>query len=199
MSNVGKNNNYKEILQDVAALCSERPEETEVSGLGKDLPKAQTQEVTKIHIRYSRAVKCRYKKQFQKENKGRAMQASTCPTKGVAGTSKAGEESQTKTVEHPRSDPKTPSPSADHQSKRTMVDDQRTYAQVTAGLVKVALVLLAYSNRQLDCKEVPLVKKLITGCIFDHFKGTRAPLFQRNSERDRAIIFNYVMNRLAND
>jgi hypothetical protein len=59
-------------------------EETEISGLGKDLPKAQTQEVTKIHIRYSRAVKSRYKRQFQKESKGRAFQASTCMTERVA-------------------------------------------------------------------------------------------------------------------
>jgi hypothetical protein len=128
MSNVGKNNNYKEILQNLATLCSEQPEETEIIGLRKDLPKAQTQEVTKIHIRYSRVLKCRDKKPFQKGSKGRAVQASTCPTEGVAGTSKVGEGSQTKTVECPRSDPKTPSLSADHQGKRPTVIDQRTYA-----------------------------------------------------------------------
>ena len=166
--------------------------------LGKELPKAQPQEVTKFRIKYSGTVKCRYKKQLQKESKGRAVQASTCLTEGAAGTSKAGEESQTKVAEHPRSDPNTPSPSASHQGKRPKVDDQKTYAQVTARLVKVAFVPLAYPNKELDCKAT-LVKKLIMGHILDHFKGTKAPLFQRNSKRDSAIIFNCVVNRLVND
>lgn len=121
------------------------------------------------------------------------MQASTCPTKGVAGTSKAGEENQTKALEHLRSDPKIPSPSANHQGKRPKVNDQRTYAQVTARLVKVALVPLAYPNKELDCK-VTLVKKLIMGHILDLLKGTKAPLFERNSKRASAIIFNCVMD-----
>jgi hypothetical protein len=143
-------------------------------------------------------MKCRYKKQLQKVSKGRTVQASACPTEGVAGTSKAGEESQTKAVEHPRSDPNTPSPSANHQSKRPKVDDQRTYALVAVRLVKVALVPLAYPNKELDCK-VTLVKKLIMGHILDLFKGTKAPLFQRNSERNSTVIFNCMINRLAND
>ena len=110
----------------------------------------------------------------------------------------AGEESQTKVVEHHRCDPNTPSPSASHQGKRPKVDDQRTYAQVTARLVKLALVPLAYPNKELDCR-VTLVKKLIMGHILDIFKCTKAPLFQSNSERGSAIIFNFVMNGLAND
>jgi len=110
----------------VATLCSNGPEETESCDLGKELPKAQPQEVTKIRIKYSWAVKCRYKKQLQKESKGRAVQTCTCLTEGVAGTSKAGEEIQTKVVEHPRSDPNTPSPSASYQGKRPKVDNQRT-------------------------------------------------------------------------
>jgi len=69
---------------------------------------------------------------------------------------------------------------------------------VTVRLVKVALVPLAYPNKELDCK-VTLVKKLIIVHILDLFKGAKAPLFQRNIERDIAIIFNCVVNRLAND
>lgn len=142
-------------------------------------------------------MKYRYNKQLQKESK--ELQASTCPTKGVAGTSKTGEESQTKVVEHPRTDQNTPIPSAHHQDKRPKVDDQRTYTQVTVGLVRVALVPLVYPNGELDCKEVTLVKKLIMGHILDFSKGTKVPLFQRDSEKDSTIIFNCMMNRLAND
>lgn len=150
----------------MATLCSKRPEETESYNLGKELPKAEPQEVTKICIKYSGAVMCRYKKQLQKESKGRAVQASTCLTEEVAGTSQVGEERQTEAAEHPRSDPNTPNPSVNHQGKRRKVDDQRTYAQVTVKLVKVALVPLAYPTKELDCK-VTLVKKSIMGHILD--------------------------------
>ena len=45
----------------------------------------------------------------------------------------------------------------------------RTYTQVTVGLVRVALVPLAYPNRKLDCKEVTL------GHILDFVK--KSPTF----------------------
>ena len=62
------------------------------------------------------------------------MQASTCLAKWDARTSTAGDDSQAKAVKHPRNDTRTTNPSADHLGKWSKVDNQRTNAQVVAGL-----------------------------------------------------------------
>jgi len=45
MNQVDKKNDYKEIFQVVATLCSEWPVETEIISLQKELPKSQPQEI----------------------------------------------------------------------------------------------------------------------------------------------------------
>jgi len=71
MNQVDKKNDSKEIFQGVATLCSERPVDTEIKSLQKELPEAQPQEIRKTCDRYSRAARRRYNKQLQSKSKER--------------------------------------------------------------------------------------------------------------------------------
>jgi hypothetical protein len=73
---------------------------------------------------------------------------------GDARTSNAGEDSQAKAVKHPRTDTRTTNVSADHLGKWSKVDNQRTNAQVVAGLVRLDLITPACPNRKLGNKDV---------------------------------------------
>jgi len=90
MDQVDKKNDYKEIFQGVATLCSERPVETEIISLQKQLLKDQPQEIRKTCVRHSRAGRRRYKRQLYRKGKERYMQASTCLAEGDERTSKPG-------------------------------------------------------------------------------------------------------------
>lgn len=57
-------------------------------------------------------------------------------------------------------------------------NDQWTYASVTSNLVRVAIILLASTDRKLDGSEVELIKKLIKGHILDFVKGSNAQVFK---------------------
>jgi hypothetical protein len=78
----------------------------------------------------------------------------------------------------------------DQQSKKPKVPEQRTYAEATFNLIRVAIVLMAYPDRKFEDEDVVLLKRLIEGCILDLVKGTKAPIFQGTSNRDGAVIFN---------
>jgi hypothetical protein len=74
--------------------------------------------------------------------------------------------------------------------KKPKVPEQRTYAQVAAGINRVATVPMAYPDRKFDEEEVALLKESVKGRILDLVKDTKAPIFQGTSDRDGAVIFN---------
>jgi hypothetical protein len=87
-------------------------------------------------------------------------------------------------------DSSIPSPSGVQQIKKPKVPEQKTYAQVAAGISRVAIVPMAYPDRKFDEDEVALLKRLVKGRILDLVRGTKAPNFQDTSDRDGAVIFN---------
>jgi hypothetical protein len=93
--------------------------------------------------------------------------------------------SLSKAVKCPQSDPSTSSPSGAQQIKKPKVPEQKTYAQVTFDLVRVANVPTTYSDRKFTEQKVILLKRSV-----DLVKGTKASIFQGTSNRDDAVIFN---------
>ena len=87
-------------------------------------------------------------------------------------------------------DSSIPSPSGVQQTKKPKVPEQKTYAQVAAGISRVAIVPMAYPDRKFDEEEVALLKRSVKGRILDLVRGTKAPSFQGTSNRDSAVIFN---------
>jgi hypothetical protein len=83
-----------------------------------------------------------------------------------------------------------PSPSGVQKTKKPKVHEQKTYAQVAAGISRVAIVPMAYLDRKFDEQEVVLLKGSMKGRILGLVKGTKAPIFQGTSDRDGAVIFN---------
>ena len=155
--------------------CSERPKESEIDDLGEKPAMAQPQESRTTRLRYSGAVRRRYKKQLQREDGERAVQAGTQQTDANPPVTEEGGPSRA--AKCSRSDPSTPSPSGVEQTKKSKVPEQKTYAQV-------AIVPMAYPDRKF--------KRSAKGRILDLVKGTKALIFQGTSDRDGAVIFNCV-------
>jgi len=61
---------------------------------------------------------------------------------------------------------------------------------VTSNLVRVAVNLLASTDKKLDGSEVDLNKKLIKGHTLDFVKGSNTPVFKGVCKRNGAVIFN---------
>ncbi|XP_071572498.1 uncharacterized protein [Temnothorax nylanderi] len=91
-----------------------------------------------------------------------------------------------------RSEQSTPSPSSTAQLGKgpKIAVDQRTFAQTTSGLVRVAMVPMEYPERRLDDKEAALLEEKGRRSILSIAMGTKAPTFKGTSDRDGAVIFN---------
>jgi hypothetical protein len=86
--------------------------------------------------------------------------------------------------------PKHTSPSGVQQTKKPKVPEQKTYAEAASSIIRVAIVLMSYPDREFNEEEVALLKRSVKGRILDLVKGTKAPIFQGTSDRDGAVIFN---------
>ena len=110
-------NKHEALLQGVATLCSERPNESKTDDLGEEPAKAQPQESRTTCARYSRAVRSRYKKQLQREAGKRAVQAGTQLPDAAANPPGTEEGGPSRAAKGSRSDLSTPSPSGVQKKK----------------------------------------------------------------------------------
>ena len=133
-------------------------------------------------------------KKLQWEVREKAIHASTCLTDEVVDASEAEKGGATK---RPKPDSSTPTTSEDCQGVKPKFCDRRTYAQVTSGTVRVAIVPLAYPDRKLEEDEVVLIKELITGRILDVVEGAKVPIFEGTYEEDGALIVNCAGKQTA--
>lgn len=129
---------------------------------------AGTSEDTKARVRYSGAARRRYKKQLLLEGKGEG------PLPGA--------------VKRTRKEAHTPSPGESHPGKRPKVADQESYAQVTKGILKVAVIPAGYPETKLGTNDTLLIRKLIRERILSD-RLNRAPSFTGSWERDGAMVF----------
>ncbi|KMQ84920.1 hypothetical protein RF55_16883 [Lasius niger] len=175
----------------VATLRGKRPEENRPDSLGMEPDMAQPQ-ADKTRIRFSGAARRRYKKQKQLEGKGEAGKPAPTPTNASVTTPRMGEPASTGTCKRLRSEQSTPSPSGALQvGKRPKIAaDQRSFAQATSGLIRIAMVPMNYPDRKLDKNEASLLKEKVRGGILGLARGTKAPTFKGTSDRDGAVIFN---------
>ena len=120
---------------------------TEISSLQKELPKAQPQEIGKACVRYRRGARRRYLKTTPEGGLGEIYASLYLPSrrrcKNIRGW---GGQSGHK---HLRTDTRTLNLSADHLGKWSKADNQRTNAQVMAGLTRLRLITLACPSRKL--------------------------------------------------
>jgi len=124
-----KNTIMDKVLQGVASLGSERPEECNSGAvLPEDHPKTR--------VRYSGAARRRYKKQLQREREATKAQiplaeadSSPGPSSGVVSIV---------ALKRARPGNNTPSPIDTCQSKRPKINNQGPYAQANKGLVRLA-------------------------------------------------------------
>jgi hypothetical protein len=181
---------YEKVPQVVAILCSERPKESKTRDLEKEPAKAQLQGSIKNRVRYSGAARRKHKKQLQKEAGEGPIQANTQETDAAAHSLTTEKGGPSTVVKRPRSGLSIPRPSGAQQKKRPKVPEQRTYAQATSNLIRVAIVPMAYPDRNFEDEEIVLLKRSIKGRILDLVKGTTAPIFQ-----DGAVL-TVLMKRL---
>jgi hypothetical protein len=187
---IDNQNQYEAVLQGVATLCSKRPKESKTDDLEEEPAKGQPQGSRTSQVRYSAAARCRYKKHLQKETGEWAVQASTQQTDAAVNPPGTEEGGPSKAAKHSQSDPSTPSPSGVEQTKKPKVPEQRAYDQAASNMIRVAIVPMAYTDRQFTDKEFVLLKRSVKGRIPDLVMGTNAPNFQGTSDTYGAVIFN---------
>ena len=179
-----KTPNINKVLQGVASLGSERPEESSEAGASSSGAPPKTR------VRYSGAARRRYKKQMQIQAEGAVTATNTTPPGTVSDPEAKGGSGQVRTEKRPRPEPtSTPSPSNRQPDKRPRVNDQRTFAQAAKGIIRLAVVTDGYPDKKLGDGEVSGIRKLIRGRIIALQKGTRAPTFTGSWVRDGALVF----------
>jgi len=169
-----KDTTMDKVLQGVAPLWSERPEECNSGAL-------------KTRVRYSGAARRRYKKQLQKE--GGATKAQIPPAEADSSPGPSSGGAPTVALKRARPGNNTPSPIDTRQGKRPKINDQASYAQATKGLVKLALILEGFPDKKLGTADCGLIRKMIRGRILELPEGTKAPIFSGSWERDGAFVF----------
>lgn len=170
--------NFNKTLEGLTNLSSE------------SLQKQVTGDVKKTRVRYSGAARRRYKKLMMKGS-DEAGKPRPEPKSSVVSTPKTQEQIFIGENKCPRQELNTPSPSDTQQPrKRSKVEAQRSFAQATSGVVKVAIVPIAYPDRQLNKQESDELKEHVEGRILGLARGARAPTFKGTYDRDGAIIFN---------
>jgi len=179
MDTIEKNLKTPNVLQGVASLGSERPEESD-AGTGADSDHLKTR------TRYSEAARRRYKKQLQMERE--AAKVLTPPPAAASIAKDKGEGTSAGAVKRTRAEAVTPSPKHSHQGKKPKVTDQGTFAQATKGLVRMALVHEGYPDKRLGASEVAIIRKQLRARILELAEGIKAPTFTGSWERDGAMV-----------
>lgn len=184
MSVSSNNNNLIKVLQGVASLGSELPEESSAAGA------SSTGAHPKTRVRYSGAARRRYKKQMQQQEVGKVNATKSTPPEAASASEGIGGSEQARTVKRPRSEPaSTPSPSQKHTDKRPRIKDQGTFAQATRGIIRLAVAADGFPDKKLGDGEAAEIRKLIRGRIIALQRGTKAPTFTGSWLRDGALVF----------
>ena len=125
------------------------------------------------------------------EGKSSAEKPAPEPNSASAEMPETGERASAGSCKRTRSEQSTPSPGTAQLGKRPKIAvDQRTFAQATSGLARVAMVPMEYPERKLDDKEAVLLREKVKEGILGIAKGTKAPTFKGTADRDGAVIFN---------
>ncbi|XP_029162919.1 uncharacterized protein LOC114934410 [Nylanderia fulva] len=189
------NNTMQKVLQGVASLGNERPEEVFIAGEGSSRTHPKTRP------RYSGAARRCYKKQkqFQKEELVPGTKATPSEAASNSNSEGAGGSEQARASKQPRPVlSNTPSLSDKHPDKRPRIKDQGSFAQTTKGIVRLAVIGDGFPHKKLGDGEVAEIRKLIRGRIIALQKGTKAPTFTDSWIRDGALIFACANDESAN-
>lgn len=183
-TNPSQSTSINKVLQGVASLGSERPEESTVAGA------SSTEACPKTRVRYSGAARRRYKKQMQLQREGEVATAKSTPSEAVSAPEGTGGSGPARTAKRPRPEPtNTPSPPLKQPDKRPRLKDQGTFAQITRGIIRLAVVVDGFSDKKLGDGEAAEIRKLIRGRIIALQRGTKAPTFTGSWIRVGALVF----------
>jgi hypothetical protein len=141
---------YEAVLKGVATLCSERPKESKKEDLGEEPAEAQPQEPKTIRKRYSGAARRRHKKQQQREAGERAVHLVPSRPMQLLSHLDLGSrvhQGQLNARDWTRAYPVL---QEYNKQKKPKVPELNTYAQVAAGISRVAIVPMAYPDRKFD-------------------------------------------------
>ncbi|KYM97062.1 hypothetical protein ALC62_12263 [Cyphomyrmex costatus] len=175
METFNLNTNFNKVLQGVASLGSEQPEENKAASAG--LPKTR--------IRYSGATRRRYNKEKARAEKAISPSPTNTPTPpGGEGGAAVGTQKRARPVHQ------TPSPTEYRPGKRPKVTDQGSYARTTKGMIRMAFVPEGYPEKKLGSSEGGEIRRLVRKHILELPEDGLAPTFTGTWERDGAVIFN---------
>ncbi|KYM93748.1 hypothetical protein ALC62_15651 [Cyphomyrmex costatus] len=169
METFNSNTNFNKVLQGVASLGSEQPEENKAASAG--LPKTR--------IRYSGAARRRYNKEKARAEKAISPSPTNTPTPpgGESGAA-VGTQKRARPVHQ------TPSPTEYRPGKRPKVTDQGSYA------IWMAFVPEGYPEKKLGSSEGGEIRRLVRKHILELPEDGLAPTFTGTWERDGTVIFN---------